>query len=239
MSETDLFGQVRHHILVIDDDRRLRRLLSAYLSAEGFMVSTAADTAEARKQMSALSFDLLVVDIMMPGESGLAFVTSLRAEKSASQNTPVLLLTAMGEPEDRISGLEIGADDYLTKPFEPRELLLRINAILRRLPQPDAPDETAPLKLGSFSFDPANEVLKDANGPVHITSAETTLLSVLAAHMGSVISRDELAVATGNEANPRAVDVQVTRLRKKIEQDPRQPRYLITVRGQGYRLRPG
>ncbi|SDG35979.1 response regulator transcription factor [Roseospirillum parvum] len=241
MTTRDLLGDLRHHILVVDDDRRLRRLLSDYLSGEGFMVSTAADAAEARAHLAALTFDLVVLDIMMPGESGLEVAAALRAEEAdpgAPPPVPILLLTAMAEPEDRIRGLEVGVDDYLTKPFEPRELLLRINAILRRLPRPAAAP-AAPLRFGALTFDPTAELLSGATGAVHLTAAELNLLAVLARHNGETISRDELAEATGNAANPRAVDVQVTRLRKKIEPDPRLPRYLLTVRGQGYRLRPG
>lgn len=241
MSTRDLLGDVRHHILVVDDDRRLRRLLADYLSDEGFLVSTAADAAEARAHLAALTFDLVVLDIMMPGESGLEVAAALRAEGADTPDTPpvpILMLTAMAEPEDRIRGLELGVDDYLTKPFEPRELLLRINAILRRLPRPAAVC-LGPLRFGGLTFDPAAERLAGPQGAVHLTAAELNLLSVLARQNGQTIDRDALAEATGNAANPRAVDVQVTRLRKKIEPDPRLPRYLLTVRGQGYRLRPG
>lgn len=221
------------HILVIDDDTRLRELLRKYLSDNGYVVTTAADAAEARARLASLSFDLLVVDVMMPGEDGLALTRFIRG----TSRVPILLLTAMGEVEDRIKGLESGADDYLSKPFEPRELLLRMVSILRRVPrdEPEAPKE---LRLGAYSWDLAREELRQGGRPVHLTQAERELLAILAAVVGQGVSREDLAARTGNAANPRAVDVQVTRLRKKIEDDPRLPRYLQTVRGMGYMLRP-
>lgn len=224
------------HILVVDDDQRLRDLLRMYLSGNGFVTATAADAAEARQQLKSLTFDLIVLDIMMPGENGLEFVRSLRKE---AVGVPVLLLTAMGETEDRIIGLESGADDYLSKPFEPRELVLRINSILRRLPQTGAtgPVQTT-LKLGIYQFDAGRNELSDAEGVIHLTTAESTLLGILAVIPGEAMSREELAARTGNSGNPRAIDVQVMRLRRKIEDDPRLPRYLQTVRGQGYMLLP-
>ncbi|HXP97225.1 MAG TPA: response regulator [Telmatospirillum sp.] len=219
------------HILVVDDDTRLRQLLNKYLTENGYLVSTAADAAQARGQLDAMTFDLIVLDVMMPGESGLALTKSLRADNPV----PILLLTAMGETTDRINGLEMGADDYLTKPFEPRELLLRINSILRRSAR-DAPDEPRQCLFGHFIFDLARNELLSSGEAVHLTSAEAALLGVLAGSPGETLSREDLAAKTGNSGNLRTVDVQITRLRKKIEEDPRLPRYLQTVRGRGYVL---
>jgi two-component system phosphate regulon response regulator OmpR len=219
------------HILVVDDDTRLRQLLNKYLVENGYLVSTAADAAEARQQLGAMAFDLIVLDVMMPGESGFALTRSLRADNPV----PILLLTAMGETADRIAGLEMGADDYLAKPFEPRELLLRINSILRRSAR-DLPEEPQPCRFGRFTFDPVRSELLGDGDVVHLTSAEATLLAVLALAPGETLSREDLAAQTGNSNNLRTVDVQVTRLRKKIEEDPRLPRYLQTVRGRGYVL---
>lgn len=222
------------HILVVDDDTRLRTLLRKYLSDNGYLVSVAADAAEARAKMATLAVDLLVLDVMMPGEDGLSLTRDLRG---AGNPVPILLLTAMGEVDDRIHGLEVGADDYLSKPFEPRELLLRIASILRRAPKPEA-EAPALLGLGPFSWDPVRQELRKGDEVVHLTTAERELLVILADAAGTAVSRDDLAARTGNAANARAVDVQVTRLRKKLEDDPRMPRYLQTVRGMGYMLRP-
>ncbi|KIL97352.1 DNA-binding response regulator PetR [Paramagnetospirillum magnetotacticum MS-1] len=222
------------HILVVDDDRRLRELLRKYLSDNGYLVATAADAAEARQCMAGLAFDMMVLDVMMPGEDGMSLTRSLRAE---GKTLPILLLTARGEVDDRIRGLESGADDYLSKPFEPRELLLRVASILRRSPR-DEPEPAHELRLGAFVWDMGRAELRQDGQPVHITQAERDLLSILAEVAGQGVSRDDLAARTGNSANPRTVDVQVTRLRKKIEDDPKMPRYLQTVRGMGYMLRP-
>jgi two-component system, OmpR family, phosphate regulon response regulator OmpR len=222
------------HILVVDDDTRLRELLRKYLTDNGYMVATAADAADARGRMAGLAFDLLVLDVMMPGEDGLAFTRDLRRN---GNRVPILLLTAMDEVEDRIRGLETGADDYLSKPFEPRELLLRVASILRRVPR-DEPEPPRELRLGLHTWDLARGELKRDGRPVHLTQGERELLAILAEAVGQGVSREDLVVRTGNSANPRAVDVQVTRLRKKIEDDPRLPRYLQTVRGTGYMLRP-
>lgn len=222
------------HILVVDDDTRLRELLRKYLTEQGFRVTVASSAADARAKLASLEFDLIVLDIMMPGESGLELTRSLRE----TSQVPILLLTAMGEAEDRIAGLERGADDYLPKPFEPRELSLRIRTILRRAaPEPVAiaPKE---LRLGPFSFDVERRILRRASTEVHLTEAEAALLVALAQSPGTALSRDELSRQTGNDVNSRTVDVQVTRLRRKIEADPRFPRYLQTVRGLGYVLRP-
>ncbi|MBF0268723.1 MAG: response regulator [Alphaproteobacteria bacterium] len=223
------------HVLVIDDDERLRALLGKFLADQGFAVGLAADTREARAQMSMLSFDLLVLDRMMPGEDGLAFAKSLRA---AGQSVPILMLTAMSEAEQRIDGLEGGADDYLAKPFEPRELVLRIHSILKRVPKETAPAAPERLKLGGLVYDLARQALMQGDEPVHLTTAEATLLGVLAQTPSQVLSREELAEKTGVAGNLRTVDVQVTRLRKKLMDDAQQPRYLQTVRGRGYILKP-
>jgi len=220
------------HILVVDDDDRLRELLRKFLSENGFLVSTASDAADARAKLTGLAFDLIVLDLMMPGESGLAFGADLRSRSAV----PILMLTAMGEPEDRIAGLKTGADDYLTKPFEPRELLLRIRSVLRRHPQGEAPRKE--VRMGDVVFDPAREQLSRAGRPIRLTSVEASLLSALSERPGETLSRDELISLTGAGGEGRAIDVQVTRLRRKIEPDPRLPRYLQTVRGRGYVLRP-
>ena len=219
------------HILVVDDDDRLRKLLSQYLAENSFRVTTAADGEDARKRMRGLQFDLLVVDVMMPGESGLELTKSLRS----ISRVPILMLTAMGEPEDRVSGLEQGADDYMSKPFEPRELVLRIESILRRA----APAVTEGLvKLGQCTFDMDRRELRRDDAIVRLTTIEANLLSALARNPGITMSRDELISQCRIDGNARTVDVQVTRLRRKIESDPREPRYLHTIRGQGYVLHP-
>jgi two-component system, OmpR family, phosphate regulon response regulator OmpR len=224
------------HILVVDDDNRLRELLRRYLATNGFLVTTAADAAEARAKLAGIVFDLLVLDIMMPGETGLELTESLRAGDSV----PILLLTARGEPDDRIAGLEAGADDYLAKPFQPRELLLRINSILRR--QAVRPVETAmaaaPIRLGPLVYHAERGELRAGEETIRLTTAEDALLRVLASSPNVVFTRDELTERARVPGSARTVDVQVTRLRRKIEPDPREPRYLQTVRGEGYVLRP-
>ncbi|MBF0393475.1 MAG: response regulator transcription factor [Alphaproteobacteria bacterium] len=224
----------RPHILVVDDDRRLRELLRKYLSDNDYAVSVAADAAEARQTLAGLSFDLIVLDVMMPGENGLDLTRSLRRVNPV----PILLLTAMTEPEDRIRGLESGADDYLPKPFEPRELLLRIASILRRVQREPEPEAARLLRFGAFEYDVARGELRHGDQPVHLTSAESALLAVLAQAPDQILSREELASRTGASGNPRTVDVQITRLRKKMEDDSRLPRHVQTVRGRGYLLRP-
>lgn len=223
------------HVLVIDDDERLRQLLGKFLAEQGFAVGLAADTKEARAQMSMLAFDLLVLDRMMPGEDGLSFAKSIRA---AGEAVPILMLTAMGEADQRIDGLEAGVDDYLAKPFEPRELVLRIHSILKRVPREAVQQAPERLRLGALLYDRGREALMQNDEPVHLTTAEATLLSVLAASAGQVLSREDLAEKTGVAGNLRTVDVQVTRLRKKLMDDAQQPRYLQTVRGRGYILKP-
>ncbi|MBI2255157.1 MAG: response regulator [Proteobacteria bacterium] len=240
------------HILVVDDDKRLRDLIARYLGEQGFRVTVATDAADARLKLKSISFDLLVLDIMMPGESGLDLTLSLRQEN----NVPILLLTAMGEVQDRINGLETGADDYLAKPFEPKELVLRINAILKRA-QPRSvpvPMAASTVKFGTFAFELERRRLYKAGEIVHLTEGESELLTMLARRAGQPVSRDELQTRTSGEGDDlasevpegnavetgasRLIDVQVTRLRRKIEDDPRFPRYLQTVRGIGYVLRP-
>ena len=220
------------HILVVDDDTRLRDLLQRYLTDNDFRVTTAGDAGEARTKLAGIAFDLIVLDVMMPGETGLELTAALRQENAV----PILLLTAMGEPEHRIAGLERGADDYLAKPFEPRELLLRIRTILRRAPPPvEAPTEVL---FGPCRFDLTQELLHRGPKPVRLSTAETRLLKTLALNPGVPMSRDELNHRSGINANARTVDVQVARLRRKIEENPKAPRYLRTVRGRGYVLWP-
>lgn len=220
------------HILVVDDDVRLRELLGKYLADNGFRVATAADAADARTRLANLSFDLIVLDLMMPGESGLDLAADLRR----TDTVPILMLTAMAEADDRIRGLESGADDYLTKPFEPRELVLRINAILRRVPPPlQTPRE---IRLGDVLFDTARAELSRDGQAIRLTPVEASLLAALAEQPGAICSRDNLIARTAAAGGGRAIDVQVTRLRRKIEPSPRLPRYLQTVRGKGYVLRP-
>jgi two-component system, OmpR family, phosphate regulon response regulator OmpR len=219
------------HLLVVDDDTRLRELLRRYLTDQGFRVTTAGDAAEARARLAGLAFDLLVLDVMMPGENGLDLTRSLRRDG----RLPILLLTAMAEPADRISGLEHGADDYLAKPFEPRELVLRIRNILQRVPRP-AP--AAEIRFGACRLDLERGELYRGTDPVHLTAAETALLMALARRPGEPVSRTALSEEAQFSGNVRTVDVQMTRLRRKIERDPRYPRYLQTVRGTGYVLKP-
>ena len=221
------------HILVVDDDTRLRELLRRYLSESGFLVSAAKDAAEARRLLSGLDFDLLVLDVMMPGEDGLSLTESLRE----TNPVPILLLTARGEVDDRIAGLERGADDYLSKPFEPRELLLRISTILRRAALPGAGPVADRIVFGDCVFDLRHGELTRAGAPIHLTDAETALLRALAIRAGGAVSREELLQEGTIDGSERTIDVQVTRLRRKIEANPRAPRYLQTVRGAGYRLR--
>ncbi|MBV9018013.1 MAG: response regulator [Alphaproteobacteria bacterium] len=226
-------GDTDPHLLVVDDDLRLRELLRRYLADSGFRVTGAADAAEARAQLASFAFDLVVLDVMMPGESGLDLTRSLRARPE--RRIPVLLLTAMAEAEDRVNGLEQGADDYLVKPFEPRELVLRIRNILQRRPGAEA--MAGEVKFGAFRFDLARSELFRGGDAVHLTTAETGLLSVLAQQAGHPVSREELSQSAAFSGNIRNVDVQMTRLRRKIEHDPRYPRYLQTVRGTGYVLK--
>lgn len=226
-------------ILVVDDDARLRSLLQRFLAEAGFRITTAEDASQARDRLRFLQPDLIVLDVMMPGESGLSLTQSLKTENAA---IPIILLTAAGDPEDRIAGFEAGADDYLPKPFDPRELILRIRAMLRRIPTPTTPPDIqlGPVQLGPLVFDPARGELRGAAGPVRLTGGEAALLTTMATRAHEVLSREDIAAALGtDEASERAIDVQMTRLRRKIEQDPRDPRFLHTVRGRGYVLKPG
>ena len=219
------------HILVVDDDERIRELVSRYLWDHDFVVMTAEDAAGARQMLDNFEFDALVLDVMMPGETGLELTQSLRTV----HDIPVLLLTALGEAEDRITGLEAGADDYLSKPFEPRELVLRLNAILRRTAR--TPETLQPFMIGRWRFNPERGELSDDGEVLSLTAVEQNLIRALAGRPGEAVSREELAEMCGIEAGERTIDVQVTRLRRKIEEDTKQPRYLQTVRGKGYLLR--
>jgi two-component system phosphate regulon response regulator OmpR len=231
-TETESSPTYPPHILVVDDDTRLRNLLKKFLGDNGYMVTTAADAAEARRQMAALQFDLLVVDVMMPGEDGLSLTRGIRT----TSTVPILMLTAMGESSDRIHGLELGVDDYMGKPFEPKELVLRIGSILRRAPPVDTSAKLE-LRFGECRYDLARQKLTRSGIAVHLTAGEAELLKVLAQNAGQAVDRAALTVAGDSEANPRTIDVQITRLRRKLEPDARQPRYLQTVRGTGYVLR--
>ncbi len=226
------------HILVVDDDSRLRKLLKKFLSENGFRVTLAASVAEARSRMNGLAFDLAVLDVMMPGESGLELASALRHQAAAQNNDryvmPILLLSARSEAGARIAGLEAGADDYLGKPFEPKELLLRIQALLRR--SQSAPQTTTrSLRFGQWQADLERGELRSDSTTVWLTSGELALLRLLAERPGTPISRKELCERT-NAGQERTVDVQITRLRRKFEIDARAPRHLQTVRGQGYVL---
>jgi two-component system phosphate regulon response regulator OmpR len=220
------------HLLVVDDDVRLRTLLQRYLTSNGYRVTAAAGAAEARALMKGIAFDLLIVDVMMPGESGLDFTRATRAHSQV----PILMLTARSEPEDRIAGLEKGADDYLAKPFEPRELLLRCAALLRRTAMPSRSPHRE-VKMGETRFDPERGELRRQGRPVRLTSSEAALLRLFASNAGRPFSRSDLCARLG-VALERSIDVQVTRLRRKIEQDPKLPLYIQTVRGVGYVLVP-
>ena len=226
------------HLLIVDDDERIRGLLRKFLARHGFLVSVARDAAHARRVLSGLEFDMIVMDVMMPGEDGVSLTRSLRE----TLHTPILLLTAKGETEERIAGLEAGADDYLAKPFEPKELLLRINAILRRMPEPE-PETTMPkvLQMGPVRYDIERSELMRGNDPIRLTATEVQLMRIFSEHLREPVSRAKLVEDLGRDkgqAQERAVDVQITRLRRKIETDPKQPRYLQTVRGEGYMLAP-
>ena len=223
------------HLLVVDDDDRIRELLKEYLARAGFRVTAASGGAGARKLIESFDFDLAVFDVMMPGEDGFSLTRWLREQGGPAGRTPVLMLTAMGAPSDRIEGLKLGADDYLAKPFEPEELLLRIEAILRRAQ--DRPVSSGPLLLGRCAFDPERGELVCDGEPVRLTEAEVALLRQLARTPHEPVERMQLANGAVDPSG-RAVDVQVTRLRRKIEADPKAPRYLQTVRGIGYRLAP-
>lgn len=231
------------HLLIVDDDDRIRDLLKRYLVKQGFMVTSARDGAQARRLLAGLAFDLIILDVMMPGEDGVALTAWLRGVMA----TPVILLTARGESRDRIAGFEAGADDYIPKPFEPRELVLRINAILRRAPRAEAHVITPQvITLGRLRYEIESGELREGREVIRLTQTESALMRILSGSLAEVVSRESLIEQLGRERGPaaetaqeRAIDVQITRLRRKLEPDPRQPRFLQTVRGEGYRLTPG
>ena len=230
MTEDSLAGE--QHILVIDDDERLRLLLRRFLEESGFRVTDVGSASDARKVLDGLAFDLLIVDIMMPGETGLEFLADLRKKNAV----PALFLTAMAETEHRITGLESGADDYISKPFEPRELVLRIRSILNRAAaQREAPSKS--ISFGPYSFDLTTGILMHSTGRIHITNAERKLLASFAERPDQVLSRDDITEAMDSSMRGRSIDVAVARLRAKIEPDPRYPVYLQTVRNKGWLLR--
>lgn len=223
------------HLLIVDDDDRIRALLQKFLVRNGFLVSAARDAAQARRLLGGLEFDMIVLDVMMPGEDGIALTHALREDIA----TPILLLTAKGDTADRIKGLEAGADDYLAKPFEPKELLLRINAVLRRVPPPPGDTPLKMLHLGPVRYDVERGEMWAGDQLIRLTATESHLMRIFSANPGEALSRTQLVEDLGRDkgqAQERAVDVQITRLRRKIESDPKQPRYLQTVRGAGYML---
>lgn len=229
------------HLLIVDDDERIRGLLQKFLMRHEFMATVARDAAQARRLLKGLAFDLIVLDVMMPGEDGLSLCRDIRQ----TQDTPILLLTARGDAGDRISGLEAGADDYLAKPFEPKELLLRINAILRRMPKPvEEPDLPQVLHFGPIRYDLERAELWYDTKPVRLTATEAVLMRIFTAEPHRAITRTELVALLNrdklgvDQMQERAVDVQITRLRRKLEMNPKEPRYLQTVRGAGYMLAP-
>ncbi len=226
------------HILIVDDDERIRVLLQKFLSRNGYWVTAARGAAHARRLLEGLDFDLIVLDVMMPGEDGITLTRALRETRT----TPILLLTAKGESSERIMGLEAGADDYLSKPFEPKELVLRINAILRRVPkEPPVDEPPKTLQLGDVRYDVTRGEMWSGTDLVRLTATESALMRIFSAQPHKPVSRAKLVADLGRndgKAQERAVDVQITRLRRKIENDPKAPRYLQTVRGSGYMLAP-
>jgi two-component system, OmpR family, phosphate regulon response regulator OmpR len=222
------------HILIVDDDTRIRSLLSQFLKTNGYRVTTAESAADARKRMEGLAFDLIVLDVMMPGENGFQFAETLRQTSAV----PILMLTALADINDRIRGFELGVDDYLSKPFDPRELLLRVGSILRRVTAPPpANQNTSPesVSFGRFTYHIARSELTLGGEAVKITDRERDMMKLLAEANGAPVTREALA-GPGSDANERTIDVQINRLRRKIERDPANPMYLQTVRGSGYRL---
>ena len=224
------------HLLIVDDDERIRVLLQKYLIKNGFLVSVAKDAGQARRILDGLVFDLIIMDVMMPGEDGVSLTQYLREK----ENTPILLLTAKGETVDRIKGLEAGADDYLVKPFEPKELLLRLSAILRRAPVAEhISGEPRVMHLGEVSYDADRGELWKGDERIRLTATESQLMRIFSNNRSAPLSRAKLVEQlgrSGGQAQERAIDVQITRLRRKIEVNPKQPRYLQTVRGAGYML---
>ena len=218
------------HLLIVDDDRRIRDLLSRYLGENGFRVTVAADAAEARAKITGLEFDLAIVDVMMPGESGIELTRSLRKEK----DVPILMLTALADIDNRVEGLEAGADDYLAKPFEPRELLLRINNIVRRTAKPEQP-VIEQVKFGPYEFNVKKRQLLRSGENVRLTDREQEIMVAFASRPGDTVARVEL-LDNELDSGERKIDVQINRLRRKIEDDPSEPKWLQTVRGIGYKL---
>ncbi|MEO9459370.1 MAG: response regulator [Lentilitoribacter sp.] len=226
----DVIDDGAKHILVVDDDTRIRDLLRRYLASSGFRVTTASDASQARRKLEGMDFDLLIVDVMMPGESGISLTSSLHKIKEV----PILMLTALSEVESRISGLEAGADDYLGKPFDPKELVLRINAILRRGGTPETPT-IQQVMFGPYTYVLETRELKMNGEAVHLTDREKELMSIFSSKPGETIHRMELA-GEDQSVGDRTIDVQINRLRRRIEDNPAEPTWLQTVRGIGYRL---
>ncbi len=226
------------HLLIVDDDRRIRQLLTRFLQGEGFRVTSAESAEDAYARLRGLHFDLIILDVMMPGQNGYEFAARIRAENSPLAQAPILMLTARAETEDRVKGLEAGADDYLPKPFDPRELSLRVTSILRRsaprVIAQSAPGQNA-VRFGDFAFDPDRGELRQGDEVIRITERERDMLRILVENPGGTVSREALG-GGGGAANERTVDVQVNRLRRKIEADPANPLHLQTVRGLGYKL---
>jgi two-component system, OmpR family, phosphate regulon response regulator OmpR len=234
-SERSVAGEGAH-LLVVDDDIRIRSLLARYLTMQGYRVTTAANSADAKNRMQSLAFDLLVLDVMMPGGSGISLAREVRRQAESGAGVPILFLTARGEIEDRIEGLEAGGDDYLVKPFDPRELTLRIASLLRRTKARGIALPQEPIvRFGEFCFDVAHGDLRRGDKRVALAEREREMLRLLAAARGEVVSRNALA-SCGTPCHERSVDVQINRLRRKLEGDPADPAYLITARGTGYRL---
>ncbi len=230
MTRTPAISDDAAHLLVVDDDKRIRALLNRYLLEQGFRVTVAADAAEARRKLNGLDFDLIILDVMMPGETGLSLTESL----SKIKKVPIILLTALAEASSRIAGLEAGADDYLPKPFDPRELVLRINNILRRN-MPAAQPKIEQLMFGPYTFSLSRRELKKGPEVIRLTDREQEIMLLFATRAGETIPRHEL-VGNDSEVGERTIDVQINRLRRKIEDDPANPVWLQTVRGIGYRL---
>lgn len=226
---------MKPHILLVDDDKRLRELLCKFLMENGFFVSTMDSARDARVLMGFFLFDLFILDVMMPGEDGFSLTEAIRKGEVGQKEAPILLLTAMGEIDDRVAGLSRGADDYLSKPFDPRELLLRIQAILRR----SQAQELKILSMGDVIYDLGSNQLMRGEMRIQLTTVESNLLKIFSQYRGIPLAREDLVSAYEGELNPRTVDVQITRLRRKIEKDPKIPRYLQTIRGKGYVLIPG
>jgi len=223
----------RPHVLVVDDDRKLRQLIGRYLEQNGFIITEAENAAMARSLLDLLTFDVMVLDIMMPGEDGISLTQSLQ---ESGFKTPILLLTAKSEAESRIAGFEAGADDYLPKPFEPRELALRLSAILRRTEAQPAKNKDLSLSFDGWVYDASRQLLMRGDDVQNLTKAEATLLNIMGPKTGKAFSRSELAHLAQMDGQERTIDVQVTRLRRKLEPDAKKPRYLLTVRGEGYVL---